>query len=176
MSLQTRLEALVTTLGADIKTLTNRFLPATKDLTANTDRITTITIVDDNTATAGWPNRWEWKFKPFGASVAQLTSWFNEYGELRITPAKVNTVALRIFGKTNALDPAHTGNVFEIQDNRDDRVVKVGIDAEGNVVTAGAVTRAVPGGPTLQTGYLRLTSTAPVPAGTPSGILIVRDA
>lgn len=141
--------------------------------TPATDQAASFTIVDDGSGTGTWPNRLEMKFQPSGQSAA-LTGYFNEYGEIRAVPAKNNTVALRAFGKQFPGDATHTGPVIELQDNRTDRNSMFSVDATGAVVTAGAITRAVPSGPTLSTGYLVLTAAASVPANTPAGTLIVR--
>jgi hypothetical protein len=154
-------------------------VPATLSLDGDTESVTSITIVDDGTDTSNWPNRWEWLFDLAGATTAKLVQWVNEYGELRLVPAKANTVALRIFGRTAAGDSAHTGPVFEIQDNRTDRNTKFGISETGDVTagaiqTTGAITRAVPSGPTLETGYVKITGGGAVPTGTPAGTPIIR--
>ncbi|MFT3871053.1 MAG: hypothetical protein QM714_02635 [Nocardioides sp.] len=137
-------------------------IPATASLDADTDQITSLTIVDDGTATSGWPNRWEWLYKPL-AGVAKLVQWVNEYGELRLIPAKSNTVALRIFGRTAPADTAHTGPVFEIQDNRTDRNTVFAVDETGTVTAAniGAMVLVLGAGDT-------------VPADTPAGTVILR--
>lgn len=142
-------------------------------LVASTEQSNSFTINDDNTPTTNWPNRWEWSFKPFG-QAAKLVSWVNEYGELRCSPGKNNTVPFRAFSKINPGDQAHTGPLIEIQDDRVTRTTKFSVDADGVVMAQGAITRQVPGGPTLSTGYIVLSSVAAVPANTPAGTLIVR--
>lgn len=103
------------------------------DITApGTQFISEVTILDDGSSTATWPNRLSFFFKPL-AGVKKLTSYFNEYGEFRVAPAKVNTVALRIFGRHNDADAVHTGNVFEIQRTRQTGTVVFGVDENGNV-------------------------------------------
>jgi hypothetical protein len=88
-------------------------------LTAATDSVASITVNDDGTPTANWPNRWEWRFKPQGSSTSNLVQWVNEYGELRITPAKPSTVAWRLYTKIAPTDPTRTyGNIAELQDDR----------------------------------------------------------
>lgn len=149
-------------------------VPATLSLDGDTEKVTSITIIDDGTDTSTWPNRWEWLFDLAGATSAKLVQWVNEYGELRLVPAKANTVALRIFGRTAPGDSAHTGPVFEIQDNRTDRVTMFSIDEAGAVVAAGTITQDVPGGPVLNTGYLSLAFGEAVPSGTPAGTPIIR--
>jgi hypothetical protein len=155
------------------------------NIAAATEQLASYTIVDDGSSTATWPNRWEWLFDPV-SGAAKLVQWVNEYGELRLTPAKDNTVALRIFGRTAPTDGAHSGPVFEIQDNRTDRNTKFGVEEDGDVTSGsisaagtiqstGAITRAVPSGPTLQTGYVPLATAASIPSGTPTGTPIIRS-
>jgi hypothetical protein len=110
-------------------------IPSSIDIAAATDKVTSATINDDGSSTSSWPNRWEWLFKPNGGS-ASLVQWVNEYGELRLTPAKSNTVGLRIFGKTGSGGTAHSGPVLEVQDNRTDRNSMWSVDADGNMATA----------------------------------------
>src|SRR5690606_34597521 len=85
------------------------------------------------------PDRLVFAYKPNGGS-AHSTTWFNEYGEYRGTPGKSNTVGWRLFTKASGSAPAHTGDVWQIQDDRDNRNVLVGIDGSGNLVIAGSVT------------------------------------
>jgi len=177
-TLEERLAVLITDLGADTGLLLAALTPSgvqpTVSLDSSDDQVTEMTIVDDGTATTGWPNRWEWKFDPAGATAAQLVQWVNEYGELRLVPAKDNTVALRVFGRHASTDAAHTGPLFEIQDNRADRNTVFGVDEDGNVTTTGTITIQVPSGPDLQVGFLMLDAVESVPSGTPAGTPIIR--
>lgn len=148
-------------------------IPADIALSAPTDVVTDIVIADDGSPTGTWPNRWTWSFQPNGGS-AQLVNWINEYGELRITPAKVNTVGFRIFGKTNTGDPAHSGPVFEIQDNRNDRNSMFSVDGVGNVAVAGDV--AVTGdvtAPNIGAKVVVIPNGGTVPVGTPPGSVVL---
>ena len=61
--------------------------PALTDST--NDRFARIDISDDASPTAGWPDRMAFYFN------GTRSGYFNEYGELRARPGKVNTVALR---------------------------------------------------------------------------------
>lgn len=142
-------------------------------LIAQTEVGPVYTVVDDNTPTAAWPNREEWWFQPSG-QPAKLVAWHNEYGEMRGSPAKNNTVPLRVFSKISPTDGAHSGPLIEVQDDRTTRTTKFSVDADGNVVATGTITRTVPSGPTLSTGYIVLAGAAAVPAGTPAGTLIIR--
>ena len=92
--------------------------------------ITSVTTIDDGTDTANWPNRWEWNWKPV-AGTKFLVQWTNEYGELRGTPAKYNTVAARWFAKNANADQAHSGPVIEVQDSRTNRTPMWGVNADG---------------------------------------------
>lgn len=115
--------------------------PADTQLTAASDELYDATVVDDGTPTGSWPNRISHFFKPV-AGLAQLVTWFNEYFEFRAMCAKVNTVAVRIFSKDKASDPAHVGNVFEIHRSREARDLVFGVDGEGNVAAEGDLTAA----------------------------------
>src|SRR5690606_20924752 len=69
-------------------------------MVASTDTLGTFTVESDGTATSGWPNRLAWLYKPLGG-IAKLVQWINEYGELRITPARSNTVGFRVFAASD---------------------------------------------------------------------------
>lgn len=136
MSLQSRLTDLINAIGADVKALLLKKNNATVPLTSLNETFGAFEIQDDNTSTSSWPNRLAFFFKPFGGS-SNLVSWFNEYGEFRVVPAKVNTVALRIFGQTTTAPNIHSGALFEIQDNRVDRNNVFAVDQVGNVDVSG---------------------------------------
>lgn len=99
---------------------------------ALTDYWQKVEVIDDGTTTTSWPNRLEVAFTPSGGTRG-LTTYLNEYGELRVEPAKSNTVAARFFTKHQPGDAAHTVNVFEMMDDRTTRTVLMSIDASGNV-------------------------------------------
>lgn len=115
----------------------------TYSLDGDTDQLTSITVVDDGTATSGWPNRWEWKFDPLVGS-AFLVCWNNEYGEWRGTPAKTNTVPWRLHTKNNSADSAHTVNMMEVQVARDDATSLFALNTGGSLTLAGTVSAAAP--------------------------------
>lgn len=142
-------------------------VPATLSLASATGSITEVTIVDDGSATGSWPNRWVWMFKPLGLA-AQLVQWVNEYGELRLIPAKVNTVALRIFAKQTLADPDHSGPVLEVQDSRVGRNSVWSVDGKGNMTSVGTVTAT-----NIGAKVVVVDKGAQPPAGTPAGSLIV---
>lgn len=166
---QSTIVGLVTALAAKLG-----FKGNTYSLTDPTnDQVASVTIEGDGTSQSAWVNRLEWLFRPNGGT-AKLVSWFNEYAEFRVTPAKSNTVAFRAFGKTAPADPAHTGPVLEVQDDRTTRTSLWSVDAEGDMATgaitaAGAVTAA-----NLPPAILVLDAADPVPGGTPSGAVILR--
>jgi hypothetical protein len=113
----------------------------TKSLTALTDSWGNITVADDGTSTASWPDRFTINYDPVTGTTVQPLTW-NEYGETRLQPAKSNTVALRIFAGLDAtLSAARSTSVglFEIQDNRADRNIKLSIFSNGNITTVGAI-------------------------------------
>ncbi len=138
MSLQSRLTDLINAIGADVKALLLKKNNATVPLTSLNETFGAFEIQDDNTSTASWPNRLAFFFKPFGGS-SNLVSWFNEYGELRVTPAKSNTVAVRIFGQNSAAPNTHSGALFEVQDNRVDRLTVFSVNQSGDVAISGDV-------------------------------------
>lgn len=115
-------------------------MPATITLDSATDSVTVVTINDDGSPTAGWPNRWEWRYAD-DTNAERLVHWVNEYGELRLTPAKDATVAFRIFGAPFSSN-THNGNVFEVRPFRSAGYSTVGIDQDGNADFAGDVTAA----------------------------------
>lgn len=105
-------------------------------LASMTDFFGRYTIPDDG-ASGEWPNRWEFIFAPNAGWPAHRTFFLNEYGEVRITPARHNTVPLRIFTKEQR---AFSGRdlsvpIIMVSDNRDDRNTLFAVDGNG-VVTA----------------------------------------
>jgi hypothetical protein len=114
------------------------------DLTASTDAAVNYKILDDGTSSSGWPNRLSFGFTPSGG-VFHLTGWFNEYGELRLTPGKNNTIPFRIFAAETAAVYATrsmTEAMIQLVDNRVDRVEKFNVYANGNLLTVGSLTGA----------------------------------
>lgn len=140
--------------------------------------ITHVVIEDDGTLSSGWPNRMSFEFKPDAdTTIGQhLTAWFNEYGEFRVTPAKINTVPFRAFTKELNTDDEHDSAtpVMEMVWARNQRDEIWGVMADGTMYTAGPIERRVPDGPTLQVGHIFLEEADSVPINTPSGTLIVR--
>lgn len=135
-----------------------------------------VTVTDDGTSTSGWVNRIRGYFRhrvagvPVADNLRRLVFWFNEYCELRLAPAKDNTVALRIFVKdtdttqTNARDPDVP--LLELMDNRTDRNAIWGLYPDGNVrITDNLIETA---------HVLLLGPVEAIPTGTPAGTVIVR--
>lgn len=91
------------------------------------DSVASITVVDDNSATAGWANRLRLFFQVFGGS-AKLVQWWNEYGEWRGTPAKANTVGWRLHARDQLADGAHVGDVLNVQLARNDTTNLFSVD------------------------------------------------
>lgn len=128
------------------------------------------TVVDDGTTTANWPNRLSFQF------AGHLTGWFGEYGELRATPAKDNTVGLRVFTRDQDTDARSTTiPVMEVVKSRNVRTPLFGVMGDG-LTYATAIEVRPPNGPVLKTGYLRIVGNGAPPAGTPAGTLIIRTA
>lgn len=100
---------------------------------ATDDYFIDLQINEDASPSAGWRDRLRASYRTL-LGVTSLVQWWNEYFELRLMPAKNNTVALRIFVKNDPADPAHTGMVLEITDNRTDRNTIAGFDSLGNVI------------------------------------------
>lgn len=100
---------------------------------ATDDFFADLIINEDSSPTTGWRDRFRASYHTL-LGVTSLVHWWNEYFELRLMPAKSNTVPFRIFVKNTPADPAHTGMVLEITDNRTDRNTLAGFDSAGNVV------------------------------------------
>lgn len=133
------LAALITALGTDYKNSLRIKNNSAVTLSApQTDTVFEYEIQDDNSATASWPNRLAFFFKAFGGS-SYLVFWLNEYFEPRVTPAKSNTVALRIFGSPTS-GGVHTGALFEIVNDRVNRELRFSVDQDGNVHIQGDLT------------------------------------
>lgn len=96
------------------------------------DQFLHLTILDDATDSATWPNRFEVTFQSTGIPV-HLTFWLNEFGEGRFTAAKGTTVPLRLYTRENASGPVHTANMFEIVSDRDLRTPLFTVDSTGKV-------------------------------------------
>lgn len=148
------------------------------DLDASDDTVAQYNIVNDGTDSAVWPNRFAFTYKPNPSNTIgqHLTSWFNETGEFRNTPAKYNTVGYRLFTKELYTDQDRdpTVPVWEIAEARNRRTPIAGFMGDGTFYTTGSIERRVPGGPVVSTGILYLGVADPVPVGVPNKTLIVR--
>lgn len=129
----------------------------------------TMIVVDDSSDTATWPDRWVWKFDPTD-DTPRNTFYLNEYGEMRCSPAKYNTTAVRVFTKETPTDPTTARDVdapvIELMDNRTDRNSLWAIHGDG-------ITRVAE----IPMAYVLVLDEADdVPDGTPVGTVIVRTA
>lgn len=129
--------------------------------------VESVTVQDDGTASTTWVERLMYKFKEVGGLVRNVF-YLNEYGEVRVSPARHNTTALRVFVKEFANNPVEarstTVPVMEVMDNRTTRTSLWGIVGDGTMVVGGNRMAYV----------LVLSAAAAVPAGTPAGTVIVR--
>jgi hypothetical protein len=135
------------------------------------------TVVDDGTSTSGWVNRFVGWFRhrvsgvPVADNLRRMVIWFNEYLELRLAPAKHNTVALRIFVRDTSTTQTNTRDpdipLLQLMDDRSVRTPIWGLYPNGRIrVGANEVeTRPV----------IVLSAAASVPTGTPSGTVIIRE-
>jgi hypothetical protein len=137
-----------------------------------------VTVVDDSTATSGWKNRFVGWFRhavagtPVSDSLRRMVIWFNEYMELRLAPAKHNTVALRIFVRDTATSQTNTRDadipLVQLMDDRSIRTPIWGLYPNGKVRI---------GEEEIETeSVIVLGAADPVPTGTPAGTVIVRTA
>ena len=141
MSWRSLTEALATAIGEDVQTILASLAGKRNNKNAvvtltnmATDMVERVDIESDNTATAGWGNRLEYRFKPFGGTARNVLT-LNEYGEPRITPAKPNTVAFRLFAREYQSDPARDMSVplVEIYNDRDNRVTQWAVYGDGDM-------------------------------------------
>lgn len=148
-----------------------------------TETMGSVTINDDGSDSALWPNRLMFRYKRLGANYLEtLTSFFNEYGEFRAAPAQGSTVPFRVFTRETDQHTAHNAGVplIEAMTDRTTRTRLFAVHNDGSTESigsatyAGTIRRVVPNGPTLETGYLVLATGAAVPANTPAGTLIFR--
>jgi hypothetical protein len=129
-------------------------------------------ITIDGTDSGTWPDRWRWQIRN-GTGSYRYVTYLNEFGELRLTPAKHDTVSTRWFViDTPTLTDGTARNtgvpIMELMDDRTNR----------NIIWA----KMTNGDDAYHTGsaYVRLarvlvlTAAASVPANTPAGTVIVR--
>lgn len=134
--------------------------------------VETITIHDDGTSTTSWINRWVFQFLDSAVgAVARATTHLNEYGELRVAPAKYNTTGARFFTKLFPNNPATardmTVPVVELMDDRTTRTSLRGWLGDGTLTRKGiklsecvvlGLNEAVPAGLPANTVIVRKTS------------------
>lgn len=94
--------------------------------------------ITDEGASADWPNRLEFWFTPANPTTggpAHRTAFFNEYGEIRCTPGRPNTVPFRIFTKEYSSFPARnmTVPIIEVTDDRNNRNTLFAVYGDGKV-------------------------------------------
>lgn len=130
------------------------------DLAAD-EQVASWRILDDGSPTGSWPNRWQWVLN--SAAGDRLVQWTNEYGELRLTPGRANTIPFRIFTRPAAADPAATGNMLEVARARDQRDLLFSVGPTGDVAANN-----------VRGGIVSLPEGDPVPDGLPDGTVIVR--
>jgi hypothetical protein len=167
-----------------IKFLNNLKNQAVTTLTANTDYVHKYSVINDGTATSGWPNRVEYGCTPVGGAsgaAARVVQYFNEFFEWRGN-ARQNTVLWRAFVREYSSDPAHDMAVpiKEIQDDRDNRVPKHQWFGQGNFYHSGdgtvAGSLAVSGtvtGSNIGVQIKGVYNTGSEPAGQPTGTVIL---
>jgi hypothetical protein len=130
------------------------------------------TVADDSSSTSGWPDRLVGFFRPPAAidAMRRMVFWLNEYLELRLAPAKHNTVALRIFIRDNSTvqSTARDADVplLQLMDDRTNRTPVWGLYPNGRIRIEEEE---------IETAHvLLLDSVEAVPTGTPAGTVIVR--
>jgi hypothetical protein len=183
MSLVTNITQALTDLGAAVKA--RRLNKAASVLLSNmnSDYVEVVDIANDGTATSGWRDRLQYRYRAAtsGSTYRNVFS-LNEYGEVRIVPAKTNTVGFRVFAREFAADPARdmTVALVEVQDDRDARVTqfavygdgdvytKKDIAADGNIAAVGTVT-----GSNIGLKIEGIYNTGSEPAGAPNGTIIL---
>lgn len=144
---------------------------------SSTSWVEEVTVVDDGTATSGWVNRFVGFFRhaiagtPVGDSLRRMVIWFNEYMELRLAPAKHNTVALRIFVRDTSTTQTNTRDadvpLLQLMDDRNIRTPIWGLYPNGRIRIASTEIETRP--------VIVLSAAASVPTGTPSGTVIIRE-
>jgi hypothetical protein len=132
--------------------------------------VETTTIANDGTDTATWVNRLVYKYLGAVGAVARKTFYLNEYGELRVAPAKSTTTAARFYVKDDPTNPPEARDpnvpVVELSDDPVNRNSLRAWLGDGTTTRKGIKMADV----------LVLNASDPVPAGTPSGTLILRTA
>lgn len=130
--------------------------------------VETITIHDDNTSTSSWVNRWVFQFMENVGGLVRAVTHLNEYGELRVAPAKYNTTGARFFTKLFPNNPTTardmTVPVVELMDDRTTRTSLRGWLGDGTLTRKGI----------KLSECVVLGLNEAVPAGLPANTVIVR--
>lgn len=115
-----------------------------------TDQVISFRIQDDGSSTSSWPNRLVMSFDPVTGETIN-TFFLNEYGEIRCTPGKTNTVAFRAFSKQFNASTAHDPDepILEMMDDRTNRNSMWRVMPDGSMYTGVDVQRMV----TWATGF-----------------------
>jgi len=126
------------------------------------------TVVDDASSTSGWVDRIVMFFKPSAILPSRMVHWLNEYFELRVAPAKHNTVAFRIFVRDSDTVQTTARNMdvplMEMMDDRVNRNPLWGLYPGAEIRV-----NEVPMNYAMVLGPLDT-----IPAGTPANTIIVR--
>jgi len=146
---------------ADTSTLLAKVGNGTVDLGV-AEQVARFRRLGDGSDQGTWLNQLEFAWRTAGG-VEKMTSYFNEFGELRVLPAQNTSVAFRVFTKAGANDTDHTGNLIELQDDRETRTVLFSVDPTGKVTA-----------PNIGAKVITLEATDSVPAGTPAGTVVVK--
>lgn len=147
-TMESRLLSLISAIGTDVKNLITKTSSAFKgivtELDGSDDQIGAWTVQDDGTSTSNWPNRFEMWFKTVGG-VSRRTFLLNEYGEVRIAPAKSNTIPFRVFQKELNTDASRNMSVplMEVMDDRITRTVIWQLMPDGTIMLGSQVQRLV---------------------------------
>lgn len=149
MTLQQRLLSLAQAIAADIKTL-NSTVQLKKNnsavtLDSDTETLGQYTVQDDGTSTASWPDRLVLYYRNAAGTIVNKVLWLNEYFELRLSAAKVDTTPLRLFTRSSSSSAAHsaTSPIFEIQDNPDTNGRKFAVFPDGSVTALNVDSKVV---------------------------------
>lgn len=151
------------------------------NLTSGNETVEKFSIINDGSASSGWPNRREFLCTPVGGGAPRIVQYDNEYFERRLI-ARQNTVLWRAFVREFSSDTAHDMAVpiWEIQDDRDNRVQKHGFFGQGNFYHSGdgtvAGSLAVSGsvtGSNIGVPIKGVYNAGSEPAGQPTGTIIL---
>jgi hypothetical protein len=130
--------------------------------------VETVTITNDGTDTSTWVNRLVYRYLGAVGALARKTFYLNEYGEMRVAPAKSTTTAARFYTKDDPTNPPEardlTVPVVEMMDDPVNRNSLWALLGDGGTTRKGI----------RMANVLTLGATDAIPAGTPAGTVIVR--